>query len=108
MSLSNQVFSPSMAYVALFRVKQLENLHLIAFKPESVMVSTKYLHEINNLRKTYCPDLPQKTVLSAQQVPQICKWSLTDSLLSFPPSPKQKRVVSSGTMRKREPQSDDK
>ena len=40
MELSDQVFSPGMAYVALSRVKQLENLHLIAFKPQSVMVSS--------------------------------------------------------------------
>ena len=109
MELSDQVFSPGMAYVALSRVKQLENLHLIAFKPESVMVSTKCLHEINRLRQTYRPDLPQYTVPSAQQAPQTRKRSLTGSLLSFPPPPKQKRVVvSSGTKRKLEPQSDDK
>ena len=30
MELSDQVFSPSMAYVALSRVKRLENIHLIA------------------------------------------------------------------------------
>ena len=46
MELSDQVFIPSMAYVALSRVKQLENLHPIAFKPESVMVSTKCLHAV--------------------------------------------------------------
>ena len=90
------------AYVALSRV------HLIAFKPESVMVSTKCLHEINRLRQTYHPDLPQYTVPSAQQAPQTHKRSLTRYLLSFPSPPKQKRVVSSGTKRKREPQSDDK
>ena len=109
MELSDQVYSPGMAYVALSPVKQLENLHLIAFKPESVMVSTKCLHEINRLRQTYRPDLPQYTVPSAQQAPQTRKRSLTGSLLSFPPPPKQKRVVvSSGTKRKLEPQSGDK
>ena len=73
------------------------------------MVSTKCLHEINRLRQTYRPDLSQYTVPSAQQAPQTRKWSLTGSLLSFAPPPKQKRVVvSSGTKRKLEPQSDDK
>ena len=106
MELYDQVFSPGMA---LFRVKQLENLHLIAFKPESVMVSTKCLHEINRLRQTYRPDLPQYTFPSAQQAPQTRKRSLTGSLLSFPPPSNQNRVVvSSGTKRKLEPQSDNK
>ena len=35
MDLSDQVFCDGMAYVALSRVKQLENLHLIAFTPQS-------------------------------------------------------------------------
>ena len=99
MELSDQVFSPGMAYVALSREKQLENLHLIAFKPESVMVSTKCLREINRLRQTYRPD---PSVSSAQQAPQTRKRSLSGSLLSFPPPPKQKKVhvvVSSGTKR---------
>ena len=34
MDLSDQVFCDGMAYVALSRVKQLENLHLIAFTPQ--------------------------------------------------------------------------
>ena len=59
MEMSDQVFSPGMAYVALSRVKQLENLHLIAFKPQSVMVSSRCLQEVNRLRQTYRPDLPQ-------------------------------------------------
>ena len=62
MELSDQVFSPGMAYVALSRVKQLENLHLIAFKPQFVMVSNKCLQEVNRLRQTYRPDLPQYSV----------------------------------------------
>ena len=41
MDLSDQVFCDGMAYVALSRVKQLENLHLIAFTPQSIKVSTK-------------------------------------------------------------------
>ena len=65
MELSDDVFCPGMAYVALSRVKRLKNLHLIAFKPESVMVSQKCLQEVNHLRLTYRPDLPQ------------CSWPAT-------------------------------
>ena len=43
MDLSEQVFCPGMAYVALSRVKQLENLHLIAFKEKANKVSAKCL-----------------------------------------------------------------
>ena len=66
MELSDQVFRPGMAYVALSRVKQLENLHLIAFKPQSVMVSNKCLQELNRLRQTYRPDLPQYSAPTTQ------------------------------------------
>ena len=66
MDLSEQVFCPGMAYVALSRVKQLENLHLIAFEEEAIKVSAKCLQEINRLRQTFRPDLPQYTV------PQQC------------------------------------
>ena len=59
MDLSAQIFSPGMAYVALSRVKRLENLHLISFTPKSIMVSTQSLQEINRLRKLYRPDLPE-------------------------------------------------
>ena len=43
MDLSEQVFTPGMEYVALSCVKQLKNLHLIAFNPQSVKVSTECL-----------------------------------------------------------------
>ena len=43
-------------------MKHLENLHLIAFKPQSVMVSRKCLQEVNRLRQMYRPDLPIKVV----------------------------------------------
>ena len=46
MDLSDEAFSPGMAYVALSRVKQLENLHLIAFVLQCVIVSSKSLQEI--------------------------------------------------------------
>ena len=58
----SEVFCRGMAYVALSRVKQLENLHLIAFHEEAIKVSSKYLQEINHLRQTYRPDVPQYTI----------------------------------------------
>ncbi len=58
MDLSDEVFSPGMAYVALSRVKRLENLHLIAFNPQSVIVSSNSLQEINRFRQTYTNSTP--------------------------------------------------
>ena len=62
MELSEQVLCAGMPYVALSRVKQLKNLHLIAFNEEAIQVSGKCLHEINHLRQMYRPNLPQYTV----------------------------------------------
>ena len=53
MDLGEQVFADGMAYVALSRVKRLENLYLIAFKEEAIKVSKQSLNEVNRLRKTY-------------------------------------------------------
>ena len=47
MDLSDNVFSPSMAYIALSRVRTFAGVHLTAFNPTSIMVSTKSLEEIN-------------------------------------------------------------
>ena len=58
MDLSKQVFCAGMAYVALSRVKEMQNLHLIAFDVEAIKVSVKSLEELNRLRQTYRPDLP--------------------------------------------------
>ena len=79
MDLSEQVFCPGMAYVALSRVKQLDNLHLIAFHEDAIKVSSKCLQEINRLRQTYCPDLPRYTV-PRQCTTQTRKRKLAGSL----------------------------
>ena len=55
--LSDQVFSAGMAYVAISRVRTLAGLHLVAFNPNSIMVSTRCLKEVNRLRQVYRPDL---------------------------------------------------
>ena len=64
--LSDEIFSPGMAYVALSRVRALEGLHLTAFTPKSIMVSTQSLQEINRLRSLYKPDLPPYAVPNQQ------------------------------------------
>ena len=58
MDLSDQVFGPGMAYVALSRVRMLEGVHLIAFDPKAIMVSSTCLQEINRLRQMHRKDLP--------------------------------------------------
>ena len=55
--LSDDVFSEGMAYVALSRVRSLSGLYLTAFNPQSIMVSTKCLKEVNRLRQTFRKDL---------------------------------------------------
>ena len=54
MVLSEQVFCADMA---LSRVRQLENVHLIALHEQAVKVSSKCLQEINRLREAYRPDV---------------------------------------------------
>ena len=88
--MSDEVFCAGMAYVALSRVKQLKNLHLIAFQPESIKASPKCLHEINRLRQTYRPDLPQYTVKSNDSRTQKKKRKLTAHVCTMPDLKKQK------------------
>ena len=64
--LSDEIFSSGMAYVALSQVRTLEGLHLTAFTPKSIMVSTQSLQEINRLRSLYKPDLPPYAVPNQQ------------------------------------------
>ena len=89
MDLSDQVFCAGMAYVALSRVKQLENLHLIALQPQAIKANSKCLQEINRLRLTYRPDLPQYTIRSAEASLQKRKRKLTGSVI---PDLKQQKV----------------
>ena len=56
--LSDSVFAPGMAYVALSRVRSLCGLHLVAFDQRSLKVSHSSLKEINRLRAAYREDLP--------------------------------------------------
>ena len=103
MDLSEQVFCAGMAYMALSRVKQPENLHLIAFDKDAIKVSAKRLQEINWLRQTYRPDLPQYTV------PQQCttkskKRKLTGTLNTEAPSAKRSRNSTAGSEKSDAPQ----
>ena len=58
MDLSDRVFSPGMAYMALSRVRTLDGVHLIVFDPDSITVSCESLQEINRLRQLFRRDLP--------------------------------------------------
>ena len=46
--LSEKVFSLGMAHVAISQVRTLAGLHLVAFEPNSIMVSTSCLKEFNH------------------------------------------------------------
>ena len=89
--LSEKVFCAGMAYVALSRVKQLQNLHLVAFQEEAIKVSCKCLQEINRLRRIYRPDLPQYTV-SQQCKTQKKKRTLTGVLEAEAPIAKRSKT----------------
>ena len=90
--LSDQVFCAGMAYVALSRVKQLENLHLFALQPQAIKANPKCLQEINRLRLIYRPDLPQYTIRSAEASLQKRNRKLTGSVVSNLPDLKQQKV----------------
>ena len=59
--LSDRVFAPGMAYVALSRVRSISGLklHLVAFDPTSIRVSQNSLEEFNRLRAAHRKDLSQ-------------------------------------------------
>ena len=71
--LSDKVFSPGMAYVAISRVRTLQGLHLVAFEPKSIMVSTSCLKEMNRLRAVYRPDLKPYPLPAPPKVGHKCK-----------------------------------
>ena len=52
MDLSNNIFSPGMAYVALSRVRTLSGVHLTSFDPESIMVSSVTTHHTRKRKLT--------------------------------------------------------
>ena len=56
--LSDDVFSEGMAYVTLSRIRSFSGLYITAFNPQSIMVSTKCLKEVNRLRQISRKDLP--------------------------------------------------
>ena len=76
--LSDRVFSAGMAYVALSRVRSLAGLHLSAFHPKSIIVSTSCLKEVNRLRGIFRKDLPQYQ-LPKQTATTCRKHKLTGS-----------------------------
>ena len=100
MDLSEQVFCPGMAYMALSRVKQLENLQLIAFHEEEIQVNSKCLEEINCFRQVYRSDLPQYTV-PRQCTTQTRKHKLAGTLsTTTTETPSAKRSKRSAVKRK--------
>ena len=62
-NLSDKVCSAGMAYVALSKVRSLAQLHLSAFDPKSIMVSTSCLKEVNRLTEAF------RNNLSLYQIP---------------------------------------
>ena len=93
MDLSKQVFCAGMAYVALSHVKEMQNLHLIAFDEEAIKVSGKSLEELNRLRQTYRPDLQLHAVPSPEKKPmsQTRKRKMSGTVDKRFPSPKKQR-----------------
>ena len=88
--LSDKVFADGMAYVALSRVKSLEELHLIAFAPQSIRVNVKCLKEINRLREVYRNNLP----LYNLRVPSVTRKHQFSALSeNNKPAPKKRCVA---------------
>ena len=77
-NLSDRVFSPGMAYVALSRVHTIEGVYLTSFDPKSIMVSDDCLREINRLRSTFREDLPlyeiPEIAITKKRRVSRCSW----------------------------------
>jgi len=57
--LGKEVFASGMAYVALSRVKKLENVFITELTRSSIRADQSCIEEYNRLRKAFCPHLPQ-------------------------------------------------
>ena len=97
--LSDKVFSAGMAYVAVSQVRTLAGLHLVAFEPKSIMVSTSCLKEVNRLRAAYRPDLQAYALPHTPRTGS--KHKLAGSVQDSAPNPKKPRVAGNGSPRKR-------
>ena len=87
---SDRIFSPGMAYVALSRVRTLDGVHLTSFTPNSIMVSSDCVSEINRLRSTFRSDLHLHDIPSNSeskkvngQLPLVKKSSSTTNFLQM-------------------------
>lgn len=93
--LSNKIFSPGMAYVALSRVRSLDGLYLTDLDPSSIMVSNSCLEEINRLRSLYRKDLPLYEITESNK--KTTKRNLTitldETLDEEAPLPKKPRTM---------------
>lgn len=64
LDLGKSCFEDSMIYVALSRVRKLENVHLIDFDPGAIRCKQKAANEYNRLRVSIClPELPRWNIL---------------------------------------------
>ena len=94
--LSQKVFSPGMAYVALSRVRSLNGVYLTHFDPASIIVSSRCLEEVNRLRSKYRNDLGTYEI--PVDKPPSKKRKITANVNSDSPPPKKPN--SRGTKRK--------
>ena len=98
--LSDDVFSEGMAYVALSRVRSLSGIYLTAFNPQSIMVSTKCLKEVNRLRQTFRKDFPLYDILLKSA--STAKRKLTGITDDDLPNPKKSKLDAASSTIKNE------
>ena len=99
--LSDAVFSPGMAYVALSRVRTLSGLFLSAFNPKSLMVSPTCLREMNRLRKMFRKDLPSYDIPQAST--SNTKHKLTSTIHCDSLTQKQHDNLTNTQMKRKRP-----